>query len=368
VTSSAAVLSERHHELGATFRDFGGVRVVASYSTLDVQDQVDAVRERAGLCHISGPHIVHVRGADAVHAVDHACSRNILKLAVGRSTYTCVPTEFGTVTDDAIVYRWADDHVLVVHGGGETQAGLRESAHGRNVYLEPDSGLQNLALQGPRSLDVLAPHTPMDLPGLRYFHHEFTTLFGKQVMLSRTGYSGERGYEVFCRAEDAVEVWDQIVDHGAAHDVLQCAFDSLDVLRVEAGLLAYPQDMNERLTPWECGLGFTVARDKGDFRGKEAVFAAEGRERVVLAGLVVDDDGALEHGTEVHRDGRLVGTVSSSVYSHRMDTSLALAHLEPSAAAPGTELEVRDERGPCRARVERLPFYDPDRTRVRALT
>jgi aminomethyltransferase len=366
--SKETALVERHRALGATLEDWGGFLMAFSYSSLDVKEQVDAVRERAGLFDVSGLHNIHVRGSDAESVADHLFTRDMNRIYVGRSAYGSVLTEQGTVTDDVIVFHIEDDYCMVVHGTGTTPERLQESAEGKDVSIEPDDDLHNISLQGPRALEVLEPHTPMDLGSLEYFHQQPTTLFGKNVLLSRTGYSGERGYEIFTRSEDAVEIWDQILHHGDSVGVLPCSFDCLDIIRVEAGLFFYPYDMNEGLTPWEAGLGFTVTRDKeGDFRGKEAVLAAEGNESIKQSGIVADYDDVLDEEAKLYQDGREVGTVNSPAYSHRMQRSLAFAHVLPSAAEVGTKLEVRGENVSCDARVESIPFYDPQKKRPRGL-
>jgi aminomethyltransferase len=367
MSTRESALAERHRGLGATLEEWGGVLMAFSYSAIDVKDQVKAVRERAGLFDVSGLHNIHVRGRDALAVVDHIFTRDMSEIYVGKSAYGCIPTEQGTISDDAIIFHIEDDYFLVVHGTGDTPARLKESAEGKDVSIEPDDDLQNVSLQGPRALEILEPHTPIDLSSLAYFHQQPTTLFDKSVLLSRTGYSGERGYEIFCSAEDAVEIWDQILQHGDSEGVLPCSFDCLDVVRVEAALQFYPYDINDDTTPWEGGLGFTVNRDKkSEFRGKEAVFAAEGNERFKLAGIVADYDDVLDE-AKLYQDGREVGTVNSPAYSHRMNSSLALVHLEPSAAAIGTKLEVKGENMSCNATVETIPFYDPEKKRPRGL-
>lgn len=361
-------LIDRHRELGATFGDFGGFLAAFGYSSIDVEDQHDAVRERAGLFDVSGLHNIHVRGKDAQDVVNHIFTRDIKRVNVGSAAYGCVLTERGTVTDDAIIYHMDDDYYLVVHGQGYAEDMLRESAKGKDISIEPDDGLQNISLQGPKALEVLEPHTPMDLSSLGYFHQQTTTLFGKDVILSRTGYSGERGYEVFPRAEDAVEIWDQIRQHGESAGVLPCSFDCLDRIRVESGLFFYPYDMNEETTPWEAGLGFTVTRDKeDDFRGKEAALAAKGNERFKQSGISANYDDAVEEEAKLYQNGQEVGTVNSPAYSHRMQKSLAFCHIVPSASEPGTNLEVRGESMTCDATVDAVSFYDPEKKRPRGL-
>ena len=163
-----------------------------------------------------------------------------------------------------------------------------------------------------------------------------------------------------------VDLWDQILGHGEAMGIMPCSFTCLDKIRVEATLLFYPYDMTERNTPWEVGLGWAIARSGADFRGKAAVLAAEGKEKVTLAGIAVDHDEALEGGDKLLQDGREVGVVNSPAYSHRMRKSLALCHVAPGLAVPGTRFAVAGEEISTTAVVEPIPFYDPEKSRTHA--
>ncbi|MFQ5984783.1 MAG: aminomethyltransferase family protein [Alphaproteobacteria bacterium] len=358
-----SALADRHRALGAGLDDWNGMDVAWSYAT-DADDEHDAVRTAAGLFDVSGLRKIHVRGPGALTALDHLITRDMTRIYVGKSAYGPVLTEGGTICDDAIIFNVADDDFLVVHGSGQTMERLRESAQGKDVSIEFDDVLHDISLQGSKAVDLLDAHTPIDLHSLPYFHHKETTLFGKNVLLSRTGYSGERGYEVFCQANDVVDIWDQILEHGKPMGVMACSFNCLDKIRVEAGLLFYPYDMTEEHTPWEVGFGWAVSRRKGDFRGKAAVLAAEGKEKIKFAGIVADHDDVVDAGAKLYRDGDEVGVVNSPVYSRRMKKSLALVHVKPDAAAVGTRLELRGESVSCSARVERSPFYDPEKTRT----
>ncbi len=364
-STRVSALADRHRALGSDLGDWNGMGVAWNYAT-DPCDEHDAVREAAGLFDVSALKKIHVRGPDADAVVDHIITRNMAKIYVGKSAYGPILNERGTFSDDAIIAHMAENDWLVVHGSGETMERLQESAAGRNVDIEFDDVLHDISLQGPKAVDLLDAHTPMDLRALKYFHHQETELFGHKCVLSRTGYSGERGYEIFANADVIVDIWDQIVGHGAEMGIMPCSFTCLDKIRVEAALLFYPYDMTDQNTPWEVGLGWSISRGGADYRGKAAVLAAEGKEKIKLAGIVVDHDDALAGGEKLLQDGREVGVVNSPAYSHRMRKSLALCHVAPGLEAPGTRLEVVGEGISTTATVERIPFYDPEKTRTHA--
>ncbi len=363
-STRTSALADRHRALGSDLGDWNSMGVAWSYGT-DPCDEHDAVRTAAGLFDVSGLKKIHVRGPDSTAVVDHVITRNIAAIEAGKSSYGPVLTEQGTICDDAIIANMGENDWLAVHGSGQTMERLQESAKGKNVDIEFDDVLHDISLQGPKSAELLDAYTPMDLSGLKYFHHQETELFGHKCVLSRTGYSGERGYEIFANADVIVDIWDQIVGHGESMGIMPCSFTCLDKIRVEAALLFYPYDMTEEHTPWEVGLDWALSR-KSDFRGKNAVFAAQNKEKIKVAGIAADYDDILAGGEKLLLDGKEVGVVNSPAYSHRMKKSLALVHLTPAAAAVGTKIEVQGEGMSCSATVERTPFYDPEKTRTHA--
>ncbi len=360
-----SVLEGRHRALGSEMGDWNGMGVAWDYAS-NPEDEHDAVREAAGLFDVSGLRKIWVRGPDAAAVVDHIITRNMSMIPPGRSAYGPNLTEEGTICDDAIIFNMGDGEWLVVHGSGQCMTRLQESARGRDVEIEFDDDLHDISLQGPKSLGFLNDHTPLDLPGLGYFHQARTTLFGHPVIISRTGYSGERGYEIFAAAEYIGDIWDQILEKGASIGILPCSFTCLDKIRVEAGLLFYPYDMTEANSVWEVGLGWAMAKKGDDYRGKDAAFALKGQEKIAVVGVDIDHDQALEGGEKLMQDGAEVGVVNSPVYSHRMGKSLALAHVTPGAATPGTALRVEGDGVSCGATVASLPFYDPEKTKPHA--
>jgi aminomethyltransferase len=363
--SRASALALRHSALGSGLEDWNGMGTAWSYHS-DPNDEHDAIREAAGLFDMSPLKKVFVRGPDAARVVDHVITRDMTAVAAGMSAYGAILTEQGTVCDDAIIANYGAGEWMHCHGSGESMERLRESAEGLNVDIELDDDLHDLSLQGPKALQLLDAHTPIDLGSMAYFHHQATELFGHPCRLSRTGYSGERGYEIFASAAVVGDLWDQILGHGAALGVMPCSFTALDKVRIEAALLFFGYDMSAEHTPWEVGLGFTVNRSKGDFRGREAALASQGKERFVAAGIAIDHDDALAGGEILQLDGSEVGVINSPCWSHRFKKSLALVHLQARAAIAGTALQVVSDDFNGSATVEETPFFDPAKTRTHA--
>ncbi len=364
-STRTSALASRHRELGSGLEDWNGMGTAWTYST-DPNDEHDAVREAAGLFDMSPLKKVYLRGPDAAKVADHAFSRNATKIPAGKSAYGCILTEQGTVSDDAILANNGENEWLLCHGSGESMERLQESAADWNVDLEFDDDLHDISLQGPKAQALLGAHTPLHLDALPYFHHEATELFGRKCRISRTGYSGERGYEIFADSAVVCDIWDNILGHGAEQGVMACSFTALDKVRIEAALLFFGYDMTDEHSPWEVGLGFTISRKKGDFRGKDAVFALEGNERFLQTGIAADLHDMLAGGEKLMLDGQEVGVVNSPAWSHRLGKSMALCHVEPQAAAPGTKLDVVGEDMTCTAWVEQIPYFDPEKLRVRA--
>ncbi|MGV8637371.1 aminomethyl transferase family protein, partial [Pseudomonas aeruginosa] len=210
-----SALRERHLALGSQLEDWNGMGTAWTYAS-DLADHHEAIRTRAGLMDVSGLKKVHYVGPHAESLLDYATTRDIGKLYPGKSVYACLLDEDGKFIDDCIVYRTGPNAFMVVHGAGTGHEMLIRSAQGRQVAVLFDDDLHDLSLQGPRAVDFLAEHVPgiRDLP---YFHHLQTKLFDRPVMISRTGYTGERGYEIFCKAADAPAIWDAILEQGKGY-------------------------------------------------------------------------------------------------------------------------------------------------------
>ncbi len=356
--SRTSALASRHTALGSGLEDWNGMGTAWTYNT-DPNDEHDAIRERAGMFDMSPLKKVFVRGVDAQAVLDYLTTRELSKVCPGKAAYLCVLTDEGGIADDAIVSNNGGDEWMIVHGSGDTMALLEASAAGRDVQIDFTDDLHDLSVQGPASLEILNAHTDIDLAELTYFNHVPATLFGHPCRISRTGYSGERGYEIFADGTVITDIWDNLVQEG----VMPCSFTALDKVRIEAGLLFYGYDMTEANTPWEVGLDFTVSTTKADYRGKAAVVAAKGAEKVNNVCLEIDHTDMVDGGETLLLDGKTVGVINSPCYSRRMEKSLALAHVVPGLAV-GTALSVAGEGMNTQATIAASPIYDPKKIRT----
>jgi len=361
-----STLIDRHRALGSNLEDWSGMGTAWSYSG-DADEEYIAIRTKAGLMDVSGLKKVHINGPHAAHLIDLATTRDVEKIYPGKSAYACMLNEAGKFTDDCIIYRTGPNSWMVVHGSGTGHEELTKAAMGRDVSVRFDDNLHDLSLQGPLAVDYLAKHVPgiRDLP---YFHHMQTQLFGLPVMISRTGYTGERGYEIFCRGQDAGVIWDRILDEGKPMGIIPCRFTTLDMLRVESYLLFYPYDNSQKYpfadegpgdTLWELGLDFTVSPGKTGFRGAEEHYRLKGKERFKIFGVLLDGKEPADEGAPVHAGGVQVGVVTCAMYSPLAKKSMGIARLSVETAVQGTPLEIHNRSGIIRATAQPLPFDDP---------
>ncbi|MGO7171413.1 aminomethyltransferase family protein [Rhizobium leguminosarum] len=363
-----SVLADRHRALGSKLEDWSGMGTAWTYDK-DMSEEHVAVRTKAGIMDVSGLKKVHLVGPHAIAVLDSITTRDLTKIYPGRSVYATMLNELGHFTDDCIVYRTGPNSWMLVHGSGSGHEELVKQAAGRNCAVLFDDDLHDLSLQGPIAVDYLAKYVP-GIRDLKYFHHMQTTLFGAPVMISRTGYTGERGYEIFVRGQDAVMVWDRIVEEGKEMGIIPCCFSVLDMLRVESYLLFYPYD-NSQMYPfadqppgdslWELGLDFTVSPGKTGFRGAEEHARLKGKERFKIFGMLIDADGPADLGDEVFADGKKVGVITCPSYSALTKKSMAIARLDVDKAVHGTKLEVRGKTVKASATAHTLPFDDPEK-------
>ena len=365
MTRQVSALEGEHRKLGANLDDWNDMDVAWSYAS-SAEDEHDAVREAAGLFDVTALKKVWIEGPDALTAIQRIATRDMSKVYKGKSAYNPVLTEEGTTSDDNIMFHVDDNKYLYVHGTGNSWDQLQIAKHGLNVDVRKDQETHDISFQGQKSTGILNANCDVDLEPMAYFHQVQCKLFGRDALVSRTGYSGERGYEIFVGADDAVHVWQAILDAGQNEGVLPCSFDCLDKIRIEAALLFYPYDMHEKVTPWELGLGWSISRKKGAFMGSKGLFAAEGRNKVKFGGVsnseitdLLDAEGTLQ------LNGEDVGVITSPGYSHRLGKSLGLCHIRPDIAV-GTVLQNVGANGSVDVVVENVPFDDPNKNRTHA--
>ncbi len=369
-----SALAGRHAEIGGELEDWNGMGTAWFYDNTPERAKADyeAIRTKAGLMDVSGLKKVHVVGEDAAYVIDRVTTRNVEKIGVGRSTYAAMLDERGLFVDDCVIYHLAVNSWMVVHGTGTGMEQLTKVAAAKNCSVIMDDDLHDMSLQGPVAVDFLAKHID-GIRDLAYFGIMHTKLFGKNVMISRTGYTGERGYEIFVGRKDAVHVWDNILSEGESMGIRPTQFSTLDMLRIESYLLFYPGDNSETFpfedgTPagdslWELGLDFVVSPGKEGFIGAENHYAMEGKERFKIYGVKLSDSmDQMEMFARVHADGKDVGVITYGLSSELNNYSVAIARLHPSVAKAGTKLTVVQPDGTeLAATAEEMPFYDKDK-------
>jgi aminomethyltransferase len=374
LTWRTSVLADRHRALGSKLEDWNGMGTAWTYATDMAKDHV-AIRTKAGLMDVSGLKKLYLVGPHAAPILHHATTRDVTKIYPGKSAYACMLNEAGHFIEDCILYRTGPNTWMVVHGSGAGHETLTSLVVGRNAAIVVDDDLHDLSLQGPLAVEFLARHVP-GIRAVNYFHHLPATLFGRAVLISRTGYSGERGYELFCKGEDAGVIWDTILAEGKSLGIIPTCFSTLDMLRVESCLLFYPYDMSqmypfEKDPPgdslWELGLDFTVSPGKTDFRGADQHYRLKGKERFRIFGLLVEGKVPADLGDAVYGSGKKVGVVTCGMYSSLTGKSMALARLDLPVAVHGTRLEVRGKnvKGPATAHT--LPFDDVEKKKRTAV-
>jgi aminomethyltransferase len=369
-----STLGDRHRALGSKLEDWSGMGTAWTYDA-DILDQHAAVRTKAGLMDVSGLKKVHLVGPHAEAVLDYITTRDVRKVYPGKSVYACMLNDRGMFTEDCVVYRTGPNSWMVVHGSGTGHQEIVKQAHGRNCAVLFDDDIHDLSLQGPVAVDYLAKHVP-GIRDLKYFHHMQTTLFGAPVMISRTGYTGERGYEIFVRGQDAPLVWDTILKEGKSMGIMPVCFTTLDFLRVESYLLFYPYD-NSQMYPfpdqppgdtlWELGLNFTVSPGKTGFRGAEEHYRLQGKERFKIFGLLIEGDKMAEGGDELWAGGKKVGVITCPSYSKLTKKSMAICRMDVAVAKQGTPLEVRGKNLQAKAIAHTISFDDPEKKKRTAV-
>lgn len=339
--------------------DFAGWELPVQYA--GVMEEHRAVRRAAGLFDVSHMGEVRVAGEGAEAFLQSLTPNDVHKLAEGRAHYSGLLNEQGTYLDDLLVYRMAEDEFLLVVNAANREGDLAwiRSRAGEDVEIEDlTEAYALLALQGPRAARILEPLTDADLASLRYYGFTQASVAGQPALVSRTGYTGEDGFELYLIPDGAEEVWEALLEAGSPHGLQPAGLGARDTLRMEAGMALYGHEIDEQTTPWEAGLGWVVKLDKGDFVGRDAL--ARQREQGVqrtLVGFEVEGRGIARQGYPVQVDGATVGEVTSGTYSPSFEKALGMAYLPVELAEDGSAIEI-DVRGrPVAARIVGLPFY-----------
>ncbi len=354
-------LNAEHEQLGAMFTDFAGWRMPLRYSSELAEHH--AVRTTAGLFDLTHMGEIVLTGPQAGEALDYALVGHISALAVGKARYTMITQADGGVIDDLIVYRLGDEEFMVVANASNAavvaEALVERAAGFDTVVTDSSTDYALIAIQGPKSVEILSGLTDTDLSTVKYYASYPSTVAGADALLARTGYTGEEGFELFVAPSDASAVWAALLAAGEAHELKPCGLGCRDTLRLEAGMPLYGNELTTSLTPYHAGLGRVVKLDKpGDFVGRDALTkVAESGVDSVLVGLKTPERRAPRHGYAVLNGDEVVGEVTSGALSPTLGYSVAMAYVTRGSAEPGTPLlvDVRGKKQPVE--VVALPFY-----------
>jgi aminomethyltransferase len=359
-------LNSRHRASGAKMVSFGGWDMPVEYSGI-VQEHL-AVRTRAGLFDVSHMGEIEIAGKDALAAVQRISSNDAAKLSVGQAQYSGLMTPGGAFVDDLLVYRLAPAHFLLVVNAGNIERDYEWIAEqikpaGDAVAVDASARYALLAAQGPRASAVLQALTGVDLSAIKYYWFTHGEVAGIRSTISRTGYTGEDGFEIFVPPHSADRLWQAILDAGRAVDLIPCGLGARDTLRLEASMRLHGSDIDETTTALEADLGWIVGWKKDDFIGARALREQKAAGvRRKLVGFEMLDRGIARSGYDVFvsRQGGSaapVGRVTSGTQTPYLKKAIGMAYVPVEDAAPDTEIDVDIRGRRTRARVVPMPFY-----------
>jgi aminomethyltransferase len=361
-------LNAAHHRMGGRMVDFGGWAMPVQYPAGTIEEHL-RTRTHAGLFDVSHMGEIDVRGSGSIQFINSITSNDASKLIDGQAQYSALTTPQGTVIDDLLVYRFAADQLTLVVNAGTTikdwdwitSQPRDESVELKNV----SSDYCQLALQGPDALKILQKLTDLPLEEIKYYHFEQGQVDGVPAIVSRTGYTGEDGFEVYAAADKAEQLWDKILDAGNAgsdEGVLPCGLAARNTLRLEAAMALYGHEIDETTTLLEANLGWICKLNKGDFVGRDAL-AKQKQEGVKrrLVGFEITERGIARDGQEVVVEGARVGRVTSGSPAPLLKKNIGLAYVPVEFAGEGQQIHV-DVRGRLVAgQIVKTPFYKRER-------
>jgi aminomethyltransferase len=363
VTSNApqlqTALYDWHRAHGARLVEFGGWSMPVQYTT--IVDEHEAIRKRVGLFDIGHMGRLTFDGPGVQEWLERVTTNRVASLADNQIQYSLVANERGGVIDDILVYRQPYGFVVVCNASNRENVvnqfqNQRSGAAGNFLDRTRDTAM--IAVQGPRALETLQPLYDQPLADVRYYHLTMGRLLGKlNTVISRTGYTGEDGFEVIVSNAAAVEAWNALLESGAPHGVTACGLGARDTLRLEAGMPLYGHELSDAIDPFSAGLGWAIKLDKGDFVGRTPLSSFKEKPPQARVGLALEGKRIARQGSIVYSGDRVAGAVTSGTFSPSLQVSVAMAYVEPGLAAPGTKLgvDVRGHREP--AAVVKLPFY-----------
>ena len=355
-------LNEVHRTLGGKMVDFGGWDMPVQYKAGVIEEHM-ATRTRAGLFDVSHMGEIWVEGRDAIPFVNRITTNDVTKLVDGQAHYSTLTNENGGVVDDLLVYRFNDEKLLLVVNASTTDKDWDWITSHKGE--DDDLALTNasvsycqIAIQGPKAIGILQKLTDTNLDEIKYYHFTIGHVDGVESIISRTGYTGEDGFEVYAPAENAQQLWEKMLETGAEEGILPCGLAARNTLRLESAMSLYGHELGDDITPLEANLGWITKLQKGDFVGRDKI--AELKEKGIkrkLVGFEMREPGIARDGYDVYVEDDKVGTVTSGSPAPFLKKNIGLAFVPPEFANVGQELRI-DVRGKrLAAEVVPTPFY-----------
>jgi aminomethyltransferase len=351
-----------HKALGGKMVDFGGWEMPVQYKAGVIEEHM-ATRTRAGLFDVSHMGEIWVEGRDAIPFVNRITTNDVTKLVDGQAHYSALTNENGGVVDDLLVYRFNEEKLLLVVNAGTTEKDwdwiTSHKGEDDDIALTnaSDSYCQ-IAIQGPKALEILQKLTDTKLDEVKYYHFTVGHVTGIESIISRTGYTGEDGFEVYAPADDAVQLWNKMLETGEPYGILPCGLAARNTLRLEAGMSLYGHELGDDISTLEANLGWITKLQKGDFVGRDKI--AELKDKGIkrkLVGFEMKEPGIARDGFDVYIGDDKVGIVTSGSPAPYLKKNIGYAFVPPEFAKAGQELRI-DVRGKrLAAEVVPTPFY-----------
>ena len=358
-------LNAAHRALGGKMVDFGGWEMPVQYPAGVIEEHI-ATRTRAGLFDVSHMGEIWVEGPDAIPFVNRITTNDVTKLVDGQAHYSALPNEDGGVVDDLLVYRFAEDRLLLVVNAGTTDKDwewINKNKGNENVSVRnASSEYCQIAIQGPKAVEILQKLTETELSPIGYYHFTEGKVDGVDAIISRTGYTGEDGFEVYAAADRAEQLWNKLLETGKEHGILPCGLAARNTLRLESAMSLYGHELSDEISTLEANLGWITKLQKGDFIGRDQIAALKesGLTRKLI-GFEMKEPGIARDGFDIYVGDEKVGVVTSGSPAPFLKKNIGLAFLPPEFANVGQEIRI-DVRGKrLAAEVVPTPFYKRER-------
>ncbi len=358
-------LYEAHKKAGGKLVPFAGWELPIQYTS--IRDEHNAVRNAAGIFDVSHMGEIIFSGPDAEKNVQNLVTNEVSKMKINRVVYSGLLYPEGTFVDDLLVYRLAEDKFLLCVNAANLDKDYQwclDNIHGDLECVNASDQYTQIAIQGPKSMEILQPLTETTLGKIRYYRFRMGEVGGVPAIISRTGYTGELGFELYFDPSESIKIWDMLMEQGEKYGLKPAGLGCRDTLRLEAGMALYGNDIDNEHTPLEAGLDWTVKMDKPDFIGKIALEEQlrKGLTRH-LVGIELIDRGIARHGYEIFANENPIGVVTSGTQSITLNKAIAMGYVATGFEKPGTEIQVKIRNKLVRGKIVPMPFYSRTRNK-----